>query len=284
MIEINLIIAFILLAIATYSDIRWREVADWLNYAGIAVGLGIFLIYSLVSFSFTPILKSLTGLVIFSLIGVLLYYTGQWGGGDAKNLMALGTLIGLSFDFNAFGVAFLFNAIFASAAYGLISTLFLTIKNFKKIKLTIPKIANLKFLKILISIFFISVFLAFVIFPYPIDFLFSAIFFVALLLFLLSILIKVIEKVAFLKRVAPEELTEGDWIAKEIKIDGKTICGPKDLGISKEKINYLIKLKKQGKIKRVLIKTGIPFIPSFLFSFIFTLIFGNIFYKILLLY
>jgi len=73
-----------------------------------------------------------------------------------------------------------------------------------------------------------------------------------------------------LKYVEPKELTEGDWIAKDIKVKGEYITGPKDLGIEKKQINKLIKFYKLGKIKKVLIKEGIPFVPSFLLAFIVT--------------
>ncbi|GIU69536.1 MAG: hypothetical protein KatS3mg002_0772 [Candidatus Woesearchaeota archaeon] len=48
----------------------------------------------------------------------------------------------------------------------------------------------------------------------------------------------------------------------------KYITGPKDLGISKEQIELL----KKSKIKKVLVKEGIPFIPAFLIAFILTMI------------
>ena len=62
------------------------------------------------------------------------------------------------------------------------------------------------------------------------------------------------------------KLTEGDWIAEDVKVNGKIICSPKDLGISKEQIKKL----KHHNIKKVLVKEGIPFVPSFLIAFVVT--------------
>jgi hypothetical protein len=90
--------------------------------------------------------------------------------------------------------------------------------------------------------------------------------------FYLWIYIKVIEKVAMLKYVTPSELTEGDWIAKEVKVNGKLICGPRDLGIEKEQIAKLKQFYRKGKVKKVLVKYGIPFVPSFLLALIATLL------------
>ncbi|MBT4352442.1 hypothetical protein HOD20_07955, partial [archaeon] len=94
--------------------------------------------------------------------------------------------------------------------------------------------------------------------------------------FFIWVVVKSIEEVCMIKKVAPEKLTEGDWIVKDIKIDGKRICGPKDLGIERKQIDQLIKFKKQKKITYVTIKNGIPFVPSFLFAFVYTIIFNNI--------
>ncbi len=91
----------------------------------------------------------------------------------------------------------------------------------------------------------------------------------------LIILVRTVEKVSMIKMIEPEKLTEGDWIAKEIKIQGKYITGPKDLGIEKKQINKLIALYKKKKVSKVLIKEGIPFVPSFFIAYIVTLIFGN---------
>ncbi len=71
-------------------------------------------------------------------------------------------------------------------------------------------------------------------------------------------------------------MTEGDWIAKEIKYKGKVITGPKDLGIEKKQINKLKRLFKLNKIRKVLIKEGIPFVPSFLAGWIITVVWGSV--------
>ena len=89
--------------------------------------------------------------------------------------------------------------------------------------------------------------------------------------------VKAVENSSLYKYITPDKLTEGDWIAKDIKINGKYITGPKELGIEKKHINQLINFWKKGKIKKILIKEGMPFIPSFLLAFIITLIYGNIF-------
>ena len=72
--------------------------------------------------------------------------------------------------------------------------------------------------------------------------------------------------------VNPSNLIENDVLLDDIKI-GFLITGPGDLGIENYQIDILRELKKQNKIRTVLIKEGIPFVPSFLFGFVATVIF-----------
>ncbi|RLI48695.1 MAG: hypothetical protein DRP09_21205, partial [Candidatus Thorarchaeota archaeon] len=90
------------------------------------------------------------------------------------------------------------------------------------------------------------------------------------------IFIKAVEQSCMYKFVKPSQLTEGDWIAKDIVVGKKRIAGPKDLGIEKKQIHELIELYKQKKVNKVLIKQGIPFVPSFLIAFIVSIIYGNL--------
>jgi hypothetical protein len=82
---------------------------------------------------------------------------------------------------------------------------------------------------------------------------------------------KSVEKVSMYNEKSVEDLVEGDWIPKDILVKGKKLVGPKDLGISKKQIALL----KKYRIKKVLVKEGIPFVPSFLLGYIATLVAGN---------
>ena len=82
-----------------------------------------------------------------------------------------------------------------------------------------------------------------------------------------------------IERIKPSKLQEGDWILEDIKTD-KLIYSKKSLGVSKEQIELI----KKHNIKDVLIKKGIPFVPSFLLGAILTYIFGNVLTTILKLF
>jgi len=91
------------------------------------------------------------------------------------------------------------------------------------------------------------------------------------------ILTKAVERSCMISFVSPKVITVGDWIAKDVVVKGKYICGPKDLGISKKNLSLLLKLHKQKKVLKVWLKTGIPFVPSFLLALIGYAVFGSLF-------
>lgn len=277
-------IAFLYLLAGSISDIRTREVADWANYSLITLGIVSNLIFSLVSNDWNYILTSLMGFGAFLLLALLMFYTGQWGGGDSKMLMGLGALYGLGFKWtdNSFLTFFLINTLIAGAVYGLLWALISAIKNRKKFLYEYKKIASNKqnkLIRIALLILLVVGISVFVISNNPLTKLVSISSSVMLFsTFYLWTIIKAVENSCMYKFVEPDKLTEGDWIAKDVKHKGKVITGPKDLGIEKHQISLLKKLYKQNKIKKILVKEGIPFVPSFFIGWIFTFAFGNILY------
>ena len=111
-----ILISLLILIAATYTDLKTLEVPDLLNYFGIAAGIGIHLLWSMEQMSWNPIISSLTGLGIGWMIGSFMFYTGQWGGGDAKLLVAMGSLIGMEWSKTAFSTSYLINLVFLGGA------------------------------------------------------------------------------------------------------------------------------------------------------------------------
>jgi len=99
--------------------------------------------------------------------------------------------------------------------------------------------------------------------------------------YFLLLFVRAVEKYIMLKWVHPSKLTEGDWIAKDIKVNNRFIVGPRSLGIEKRQIAQLKRLAAQGKVKKVQIKEGIPFVPSFFIAYVFALLFGNVIFFII---
>ena len=86
------------------------------------------------------------------------------------------------------------------------------------------------------------------------------------------IFLKTIELTCMYKKIKPKNLMEGDWVQGNVYKNKKLIYQEDPLGINKKSINLLIK----SKIKQVIVKEGIPFVPSFLIGAIATLILGSV--------
>ena len=90
--------------------------------------------------------------------------------------------------------------------------------------------------------------------------------------FYLFIFVNTVEKSCFFKKISPERLTEGDWLIEDVKVGKKIVMEAKTL--EKEDVWKLRFLEREGKFKQVLIKEGVPFVPSFLFAYLL-LVFGK---------
>ena len=246
-INIFIIVALIAVLIGSYTDIKTLEVPDWLNYSMIAIGLGGNLIFTIANSDTSYIIKSLSGLGIAIIIGLIMFYTGQWGGGDSKMIFGLGTMFGfdyrafLNFQFDFFTMFFI-NMLVAGAAYGLTWVFIMALKNRKKLfRKAKIKFRNKKLKRIRISSGFAAIVGLLVIYFLPdyIDGQFRILFSLSIVILYfmnyLFIIIKVVEEVSMVKLINPEKLTEGDWIVEDIYYNKKRITGPKDLGISKKK-------------------------------------------------
>ena len=274
------IVALIALLFATVTDIKTREVPDWLNYGLVIVGLGSRFIYSLISHNYNYVLYGFIGFISFFILANIMYHTKQWGGGDSKLLMGLGAMFGnfdnldiLNVDYKfPFLAVLIINIFIAGTIYGIIYSLFLAIKNHNDFRKEIKK-RSFKHIKILFLVVLLLIILSVFILDgsilYLIIGLFSAIFFAYIILFFM----KIVEDVSLYKEISIDKLTEGDWLVKDIIINKKTICKARNIGISKKDIALL----KKNKVKKILVKEGMPFVPAFLLGFLITIFIGDLF-------
>lgn len=261
---------------ASIFDIKTREVPDWLNFSLIAVGLSSRLIYSLVSWDYWYFIYGVIGLIIAFVIAIVMSYAKQWGDGDSKVLLGIGACLGFNYHFSIFDfsnwpmlIYFLVNSLILGAIYGIFYAFVLGIIHRKRFVLEIRRWDKRIFLFPLVFSLVFSIFSLF--FSRPFNLLLLSLFLAAGLGMYILIFIKIVEKACMYKYVKVGKLVPGDWAAEMIKRNGKLICNKKDVLDEKQ-----IKLLKRFKVKIVLVKEGIPFVPSFLLGFIFSLIFGNI--------
>lgn len=324
---------FVLLA-ASITDLKTREVPDWLNFSLLFAALGIRLLISYHEKDYSIFAEGIFGFAVLFAFACFLFYTGQWGGGDSKLLMALGAVFGLRYtpgpllyafigvfvlifalnlaggwatrklekarlkafniaitllsvaalimaatimDFRSNLLMFLFYLILLGGLYGIGWSVYLAVlkrRRFSKsfIKL-MKKPAFINARRFILTACLLLIALSFA-FDFTLLALFVTLF--AIITMYLWIAVKAIEISCMEKEVEVVRLTEGDWIVKDVIIDDKRVCGPADLGISKDQIRCLKEHYDKGRIRKVRIKEGIPFVPSFLLAFIATYLLADI--------
>jgi Flp pilus assembly protein protease CpaA len=253
---ILMVLTFLVLAIASATDLRWREVPDWLNYGFLFSALGIRAIYALSDW--TIIVSGLLGFVALFVLGYLFYVTGQWGGGDSKLLMGMGAAIGIGIPLtaNSLSLAWYFiSLLLLGAVYGLGWMAFLALRKEGVGKVFKQKVASMKvvhFTLIGISVVLVGLalttsgFWQLLLFPLP--------------LFYLFLFVTSVEETCFIRNASTSKLTEGDWLAEDVKRGNFSMTRRT---LAKEDIKKL-----RRAVKHVKIKDGIPFVPSFLLGYI----------------
>jgi Flp pilus assembly protein protease CpaA len=264
-------LALVFIVFAIFQDLKTREIANWINFSLIIFALGFRFFYSLFSgdgFSF--FYQGIIGFGIFFILGNLFYYSRVFAGGDAKLMIALGTILPYYSDFFSNVILFVnFLLIFLSCGffYILIASTYLCIKNFKLFKKEFSKQFKEK-RKLLIAVLLFSIFfliLGFFLSPF---FILGVFLFLIFPLYLYS---KAIDTACMIREISSIYLREGDWLYSDVKI-GKNVIKASWDGLSKKDIKEIRK-----KFKKIKIRKGIPFSPTFLFSlliFILLIIFN----------
>ena len=260
-------LALIWTVFAAFQDVKTTLVSNWLSFSLIAFVLAYRSFYAIFAMDFMFFVYGLIGILIFIGLGFAFYYSRVFGGGDAKLLMGIGGILPYEsyFDLISVGFGFILLLFLVGAIYTLIYSLFLIgkdINEFKKeFKSYLRRFRFLVFFGIVLGA--IILFLGNEIYG---SYLYFA-FLVIVLMPLLFIYVKTVEKKFMIRNVSPNDLIEGDWLERDVK-SGRRMIRRSVHGLSLEEINILKKVKK-----KVWIKTGVPFTPVFVISLIIFLIF-----------
>jgi len=249
---------------AVLQDLKRREVDNLWNFSLVAFALGYRLAVSIFSDNYWFILNGALGLGIFLILGNLFYYSKLFAGGDAKLIISLGVILPLSYNWlvnlKIFG-GFILLFLICGSVYALLWAFCLVFANFKKFKKEFLRQWKNYEKMFLIALFFSLLWIIFV-------FILSQNFFfligIIILLFpVLFVFAKSVEECCMVKLISPDKLTEGDWLYEDIVVGGKKIKSTWE-GVSSSDLELI---KKKCK-KKILVKYGIPFTPSFLFAFV----------------
>ncbi len=270
--SVKAVAGIVLLSLASYQDLKTREVPDLLSYSLIILGLAWALIRTVLLRDLSPLARSVSGLAIATALAYFMFYAKQWGGGDSKLLIGMGALLGFN-PSKPLLLFFVFNLFLAGAAYGLLWSAWMAFKNKESFAKRYSELARSgkakawRYFNLALSVPLLA----------------SALYFKEALLVGVAVLVtaslyawlfvKSVEDSCMYKRVKVEDLVEGDWVAEEVVFKGRVVCSPKGLGLTKQQLEELRELKKKKVLREVLVKEGVPFVPSFLAGFILTLAF-----------
>ncbi len=261
-------LAFIWIIFAVAQDLRTREVSNWLNFSLIAIVLAYRAFYSVYTKDLMFFVYGAGGILLFVGLAYMFYYGRVFAGGDAKLLMGLGGVLPYEMlgDYLYLGFGFILLLFSAGAIYTLFYSLMLIPRNKKKFIKDFKSEFNKR------KGIFYSVIVLAILFELILLFLGSlnAFWWFGIIIFLMPLLFfytKALEKSCMIILKDAKELSEGEWLEKDVKVGNKLIKKSVH-GLSIKDIKLLRKYKK-----KVWIKDGVPFTPAFLFAFIIVLIY-----------
>src|SRR3989344_3955943 len=129
-------LALIWTLFATIQDIRKSEVANWLNFSLIAFALSYRAFYSTSTKNYQFLLIGIMGFITFTILAHLFYYGRIFAGGDAKLLIAFGTILPFTnySSLISISIIFLFLLFALGPIYSMLLTIFIAAKNKNKFK------------------------------------------------------------------------------------------------------------------------------------------------------
>ena len=256
------IVGFIAILFAVIQDLRTREIANWLTFSLVAFVLAYRAIYSIYSNNFMFFMYGLFGVFLFVGLGYLFYYARVFAGGDAKLLFGLGGIFPYSslFDYVYYGVGFVLLLFTSGVIYTLFYSFFLVRQNYSNFRKSfVNQVKRLRYF------FVVSVILATIVIltkgSYESAIIINIFAFFVLLSPFLFAYVRAVEKSCMIQLISPDKLTEGDWLERDVYVNGKVI----KKNFAGLNFNEIIILRKNGK--KVLIKAGVPFAPAFLIAF-----------------
>lgn len=281
MIYTDLIIytSVISLALASIEDMKTGEIPEKLSIGLVFTVLVIASITSVLEADFLVFLHTLFPGLAFFFLGFVLFYLGQWGGGDVKLVAGIGCALGFLSYFNAmpigtfpYFVTYFVNMMLIAFPY---ATIYGIVLGFRSPE-TFAEFTGYLRKKKTIIVFLFS--FAPSLLAMILDMAIVALLYLMIpLMFLTALYLKAVEKKALQKTVDYKDLREGDVVAEDLYADDKKIASRRDIeGFSKDDIENIKKFIHEGKISpRIKIKWGIKFAPVLFFALLSTIWIGN---------
>lgn len=163
---------------------------------------------------------------------------------------------------------FILISFLVGGAYIILLVLYYVVTHFS---LCMSQISSLK--KILYSILLVLVLLFYIILPTTFS-LISLLFGIIILSSIFYEFTKIVEKYLFVSRIKINDLSPGDWIVEDVEVDNKVLFRKEEfkLGVNEEQIEILKRYNSKNKLKSVLVKSGIAFIPHLFVAYVILIV------------
>ena len=278
---IPLATAFVGATVSALWDLKTTEIPDAIPYVMMAIGLVFWGAQSYLLADYMLLVSSvIAGLGLLG-FGFLMYYLGQWGGGDAKLLSAIGFLLpvapqGFAHTLFPYPFTYTINVFIIGALYMVLYATVVAARNRKVISAFMHDVkASSKIIAFgtaaLVVVFFGATYYVTSILqiPFSADVILVSIVFPSLAtigIYVVFKFAKSVENVGFKQKIPMSKLKVGDVLMENRLWEGIT-----------EK--QLQRIKKSRK-RYVWIKSGVRFGPAFPLALLFTLYFGDLIFLI----
>lgn len=111
------ILAFSMLVVAALRDMKDRTIPTWVYGTGFVAGFGLALATAVFTNSPVILVSWLGGTLLMTLVALVLHKFKAWMGGDAKLLIALGSILGFSASVDYLFVMSLVGGLYALACW-----------------------------------------------------------------------------------------------------------------------------------------------------------------------
>jgi len=258
------------LGVASWRDLRAREVPDLVSLGLVALGVLGALSLAIVARDPWRLVPAITGVVAGFAMGTVLYRTRQWGGGDAKLLAGVGAILGLWAPGYRL-LVFLVLLAFSGAAYGIAWTAWLIVRHWRPFRTAFarrirePGVHRVRLA--LVGLGAVGILLLLFV-PWPYTLLIGLALLGAYLLLYGWIVSRTLEETALTKDCPVGNLEEGDWLVADVRKGARLIARASRTGVSLREIAAL----RRARVRTVRVREGIPFVPAFLIAAVMLLL------------
>ncbi|MFZ2455797.1 MAG: prepilin peptidase [Candidatus Altiarchaeia archaeon] len=277
--QFAILLAVVFLVLGSIEDLKTGEIPERISYGYIASALLVSAAAAIYAGNAYLFLNSLLMGICFFALGFLLFYLGQWGGGDVKLAGGIGCTLGFLAQLGFFHdglfpyyATYFIDMICVALPYATVYGLLLGLKSPETWK-EFGRYLRDKRLAAVLALSFAPSFVGLYM-----DLPSLALFYTLIpVMTLIALYLKAVELKALRDTIDVSKLREADVPAEDIVVGGQVLIKKTDIeGMTLEDVKKIQDLASHGKIPRkIVIKRGIKFAPVLLFALLSVLYAGN---------